>query len=84
MKRILLTLVCLGMLGTAGCYYDPSPYGPGSGATGYGAYQGEYRDYDRRDYARRMTDDERREYWRQRRLEREHWQRDHDRYDRRR
>ena len=41
MKRILLTLLCLGMLSTAGCYYD-SAYGPPSVSVGVGAYTVEH------------------------------------------
>ena len=37
MKRILLTLLCLGILSTAGCYVDPA-YGPASVEIGVGAY----------------------------------------------
>jgi len=39
MKRLLLTLLCLGMLGTVtGCYYDPALTGPASVEVGVGAY----------------------------------------------
>src|SRR5215471_7346142 len=42
MKRILLTLLCLGVLGTVtGCYVDPAPYGVSSVDIGVGAYQEE-------------------------------------------
>jgi hypothetical protein len=66
--RLLFTLLCLGVLG--GCYIDPAP----SSYRGYypeeGGYQDKYRDEDRR-----AVEDERREYWRQRRREREYWNR---------
>jgi hypothetical protein len=37
MKRILLTILCLGVLGTTGCYYDPALSGPVSVDVGVGA-----------------------------------------------
>lgn len=62
--RILFSLLCLGVLG--GCYIDPGPPAYGGYYPGEGRYQGEYRAYERR-----ATEDERREYWQQRRRERE-------------
>lgn len=53
MKRILFTLLCLGVLGTfAGCYVDPALYGPASVEIGVGAYVEEpyYWDYAPRRY----------------------------------
>src|SRR3989442_15007948 len=41
MQRRLLTLLCLGLLSTAGCYYDPA-YGPPSVSVGVGAYTVEH------------------------------------------
>ena len=41
MKRLLLALLCLGMLNTAGRYYDPA-YGPPSVSVGVGAYTVEH------------------------------------------
>jgi len=43
MTRILLILLCLGVLSTVnGCYFDPAPYGVSSyEGSGVGAYQGE-------------------------------------------
>ena len=66
--RILCTLLCLGVLG--GCYIVPGPPSSGGYAPGAGASQGEYRGDDPR-----TTEDERREYWQQRRREREYWDR---------
>jgi hypothetical protein len=38
MKRMIFTLLCLGVLGTiTGCYYDPALYGPPSVEVGIGA-----------------------------------------------
>ena len=65
---ILFTLLYLGALG--GCYIDPGPPASGGYYSGDGRYQGEYRAYERR-----ATEDERREYWQQRRREREYWDR---------
>jgi hypothetical protein len=45
MKRLLLTVLCLGLLSTAGCYFDPA-YGPPSVEVGVGAYTTEPYRYD--------------------------------------
>jgi len=77
MKRILLTLLCLGVLGMTGCYVDPALYGPASIEVGVGAYVEEepyyypYRGYYRDD-----------DNWRHRRWERERWRDRHYRHDR--
>jgi hypothetical protein len=74
MKRIFLTLLCLGMLGTAGCYYDPANPPTVDFSVGVGAYVVDEPDYwyyyPRRD---NWYDD-----WRYR----ERWRHRHDRYDR--
>ena len=48
MKRILFTLLCLGMLSTVGCYYDPA-YAPPSVAVGVGVQHDYWYDHPRRD-----------------------------------
>src|SRR3989442_8303629 len=51
MQRRLLTLLCLGLLSTAGCSYDPA-YGPPSVSVGVGPYTVEHDywyDHPRRD-----------------------------------
>ena len=77
MTRILLILLCLGILSTVnGCYFDPPPSRPpsyGRGEPDRGGYE-------------RHSEEERREYWRQRRQERAQerayqqgdWERDRD------
>jgi hypothetical protein len=64
--RILLLLLCLGVLSTGtGCYVDPSPYGTSSSGmygAGVGAYQG---DPYAAEHERQREAAERR-YWRQR------------------
>ena len=64
----LLTLLGLGVL--SGCYIDPGPPPYGGYYPDNRAYQGESRDYDKTG-----REDERREYWEQRRREREYWER---------
>jgi|SRR6185295_16751381 len=66
--RIWFTLLYLGLLG--GCYIDPGPSPYRGYYPGEGGYQSEHREYDRG-----AAEDERREYWRQRRREREYWDR---------
>jgi hypothetical protein len=59
-KQLLLTLLCLGVLGTvSGCYFDPPPSRPSS----YGRIEPDRGGYERRS-------EEEREYRRQRRQER--------------
>jgi len=57
MKRIVLTLLCLGVLGTAtGCALGPPAYGVSSPERyGVGAYQGEP--------YQRMEQEEERQFW---------------------
>jgi hypothetical protein len=47
MKRILFTLLCLGVLGTSGCYFDPALSGVSTSVgVGVGAYADDpYWDY---------------------------------------
>ena len=54
MKRLIFTLLCLAVLGTAtGCYVDPTLSGSSSVEVGVGAYVEEpvYRDYYPRRYS---------------------------------
>ena len=68
MKRLLFTLLCLSVLGTAtGCYIDPALSGSTSVEVGVGTYAYEtpyWREYPRRRYD--SWDDD----WRYRRWER--------------
>ena len=66
MPRIMLLVLCLGVLSTVtGCYVEPSPYGTSASGVGYrrsgmGVYQGEP---SRKDEGRGAPERARHPYW---------------------